>query len=212
MIVKGDMETFLSILIGLGLSAACGFRVFVPYVVAGFAVRAGHLQMAPGFGWMGSDAALIAFSVAALVEIAAYYIPWLDHILDIAATPAAIVAGVILSASTITGMSPFLHWTLALIAGGIAAGTVQGATVAGRTASLVTTGGLANPILASTEWSGALAVSALAVTLPVVLWFLAIVGGVYAWKHWQNKKRTRPLIPAASLPKPQSGNGFWRAT
>lgn len=210
--MKGDMETFLSVLIGLGLSAACGFRVFVPFVVAGVAVRAGHLQLAPGFGWMGGDAALIAFSVAAVVEIAAYYIPWLDHILDMAATPAAIIAGVLLSASTMTGMSPFLHWTLALIAGGLAAGTVQGVTVAGRTASLATTGGLANPIVASTEWGGALAVSALAITLPVVLWFLAIVGCVYAWKHWRNTKRARSIITPPSLPEPRSGKGLWKAT
>lgn len=195
-IVKGDMDTFLSILIGIGLSAACGFRVFVPFVVAGVAVRAGHLQMAPGFGWMGSDAALIAFSVAAVIEIAAYYIPWLDHLLDMAATPLAIVAGVLLSASTMTGMSPFLHWTLALIAGGIAAGTVQGATVAGRTASLATTGGVANPIMATAEWGGALAVSALAVTLPIVFCLLAIIGGVYAYKYWRNSKRPQASVGA----------------
>ena len=189
------METMLSLLIGLGLSAACGFRVFVPFVVAGIAVRTGHLHLSEGFSWMGSDAALLAFSVAAIVEIAAYYIPWLDHVLDVVATPAAVVAGTILSASMVTDLSPFLRWTLALIAGGMAAGSVQGATVAARALSLGTTGGLANPVLATVEWGGALTMSVLAIALPVGLCLMLIVSGVYAWKTWQATKRAK--MPAA---------------
>jgi hypothetical protein len=185
------METFLSILIGLGLSAACGFRVFIPFVVAGLAVRTGHLKFAEGFAWMGTDAALIAFGVAAAVEVAAYYIPWLDHALDLVATPAAMVAGAILSASMVTDLGPFLRWTLPLIAGGMAAGTVQGATVAGRTLSTATTGGVGNPMVATMEWGGALAVSVLAIAMPVGLCLALIAGSAYAWKLWQSSKRAR---------------------
>ena len=35
------METLFSILMGLGLPAACGFRVFVPLLVAGIGIHAG---------------------------------------------------------------------------------------------------------------------------------------------------------------------------
>ena len=73
------METALSVLVGLGLSAACGFRVFVPLLVVSIAARSGHLSLATGFDWMGSDAALIAFGVATVLEIAGYYVPWVDH-------------------------------------------------------------------------------------------------------------------------------------
>src|SRR5215469_198193 len=124
------METFLSICVGVGLSAACGFRVFVPLLVMNIAALSGHLTLAHGFEWIGSYPALVAFSVATCLEIGGYFIPWLDHLLDTIATPTAIIAGTIISASIVTDLSPFLKWTLAVIAGGGAAGLVQSATVA----------------------------------------------------------------------------------
>src|SRR6185295_4959510 len=96
----------------------------------------------PSFQWIGSDIALWTFAVATVLEIGAYYIPWLDHALDVAATPAAVIAGTIVMASMVGDMSPFLKWTLAVIAGGGAAGLVQGATVVARGASTATTGGI----------------------------------------------------------------------
>jgi hypothetical protein len=36
--------------------------------------------------WLGSDAALVAFATALVVEIGAYYVPWLDNALDTIAT------------------------------------------------------------------------------------------------------------------------------
>src|SRR6516225_5140167 len=139
-------ETLLGIALGIGLSAACGFRVFVPLLALSLASISGHLTLAPGFAWIGSYPALVAFSVATCLEIAGYYIPWVDHLLDTIATPAAVVAGIIVTASMVTGMSPFLKWSLAIIAGGGAAGLVQGTTVLTRGASTATTGGLANPL------------------------------------------------------------------
>src|ERR1051325_11800845 len=87
------METVLSICIGIGLSAACGFRVFVPLLVMSIASLSGHLTLAHGFEWIGSYQALVAFAVATCVEIAGYYIPWVDNLLDTIATPAAIIPG-----------------------------------------------------------------------------------------------------------------------
>src|SRR5207237_3050664 len=104
-----DSEFILSLCIGVGLSAACGFRVFVPLLIMSIAAHAGHLTLAPAFQWIGSPAALLAFSAATILVIGAYYIPWLDHLLDVLATPAAVVAGSIITASIITGMSPFLR-------------------------------------------------------------------------------------------------------
>ena len=83
------METLLAISLGIGLSAACGFRVFVPLLVMSVASLSGHLTLAPGFQWIGSYPALVTFSVATFAEIAGYYIPWVDHLLDTIATPAA---------------------------------------------------------------------------------------------------------------------------
>src|SRR5205814_7387904 len=160
------METVLSLLVGIGLSAACGFRVFVPLLVVSIASRGGHLHLSSGFEWMGSDAALIAFAVATTLEIAAYYVPWVDNLLDTIASPAAVVAGTLVTASLVSDMSPFLKWTLAGIAGGGIAGLVQGITVVTRGASSDGTGGLANPILATAELGGSLITSILSLVVP----------------------------------------------
>src|SRR5438876_9605685 len=140
------MDTALSICVGIGLSAACGFRVFVPLLIMSIASLSGHLTLASQFQWIGTYPALIAFGVATALEIGGYYIPWLDHLLDTMATPAAIVAGTVVTAAIVTNTSPMLKWTLAIIAGGGAAGLVQGTTVLARGVSTATTGGLGNPL------------------------------------------------------------------
>jgi len=161
-------EAVLSVMLGIGLAAACGFRIFVPLLVMSIAAAAGHLQLSEGFAWIGTWPALIAFAVATTLEIAAYYIPWLDNLLDTVATPAAVVAGVIVVAACVTDMSPYLKWTLAVIAGGGAAGAVQALTVTGRAASTATTGGAANPVVSTVEAGSAAALSTVSVLVPVL--------------------------------------------
>jgi hypothetical protein len=175
------METLLAISLGIGLSAACGFRVFVPLLVMSVASLSGHLTLAPGFQWIGTYPALVTFSVATVVEIGGYYIPWVDHLLDTMATPAAIVAGTIITAAMVSNTSPMLKWTLAAIAGGGAAGLVQGTTVVARGISTATTGGLGNPFFATIELGGALFTSILALLVPLlavglIAVFLFVIG------------------------------------
>jgi hypothetical protein len=193
------METGLSICVGIGLSAACGFRVFVPLLVMSIASLSGHMTLAHGFAWIGTYPALVSLSVATCIEIAGYYVPWLDHLLDTLATPASIVAGTIVTASAVGDMSPFLKWTLAVIAGGGAAGLVQGSTVMTRAASTATTGGLANPLLSTLELAGATLTSILAIVAPVVAVLLLISIMVFLGRKLIKRFRnTGPRLPASS--------------
>jgi len=177
------METFLSLLVGVGLSAACGFRVFVPLLVVGIASRTGHLRLSAGFEWLGSEVALIAFAVATALEVAGYYLPWVDNFLDTLASPAAVIAGTLLTAALAADMSPFLKWTLAVIAGGGAAGLVQGVTVITRGASSAGTGGLANPILATAELGGSLVTAILSIVMPMLV--ILLIGGLLSFAGWK---------------------------
>lgn len=183
------MEALLSVCLGIGLSAACGFRVFIPLLVMSIAANAGHLTLSPGFDWIGSDAATAAFAVATVLEIGAYYIPWLDNVLDTISTPAAIVAGVVVTASVVGDMSPLLKWSLAVIAGGGAAGAVQAVTVAARAASTVGTGGLANPLLATLELGGATAGSLLTLLVPVIAVLVFVAGIVLVAIHFSRRRQ-----------------------
>lgn len=166
------METLLtSIALGIGLSAACGFRVFVPLLMMSGAAHLGYLELASDFAWMETDRALVGLGVATLVEVLAYAIPWLDNVLDAIASPAAMGAGVMASASVLGDASPFVQWTLAVIAGGGVAGLVQGGTVATRAASSAGTGGLGNILVAAGEVLASVGTALLAMLAP----FLALL-------------------------------------
>lgn len=191
------METALSITVGIGLSAACGFRVFVPMLGTSIAALSGHLELSEGFAWIGTPAAAIGFATATLVEIGAYYVPWLDNLLDTISTPAAVIAGTMTTAAMIVDMSPFLQWSLAFIAGGGVAGVVQGGSAALRAVSTGTTGGMANPVYSTLEWIGSLVMTLLAIVAPLlaailVLALLAVAFTVLRrfWGFWRKRQQT----------------------
>lgn len=166
------METLLGLIVGIGLSAACGFRVFLPLLGMSIASQMGYLSLSPGFDWIGSWPALIAFATATSLEIGAYSIPYLDHVMDTIATPAAMVAGSIVMASMIGDLSPFLRWTLAIIAGGGVAGAIQSGTVVLRGLSSSATGGVGNILLAMVELLGSSLTTLLALLLPIICFIL----------------------------------------
>ena len=161
------METILSIFVGVGLAAAAGFRVFVPLLVVSLAARAG-LHLSPDFAWIASTPALIAFTAATVAEVAAYYVPFIDNLLDAIMSPLAVVAGTILTAAVVADVDPLFKWTLAIIAGGGMAGLVQAKTVMVRGASSVATAGLANPIVSTVELGSAVTTSAMLVLMPII--------------------------------------------
>ncbi len=158
----------LSIVLGVGLAAATGFRVFLPMLIASGAAYTGHLPLDESFAWLGTPTALTMLGAAALIEIVAYYIPGVDNLLDTVATPGAFVAGTILSAAVMTDLPPLLKWTAAIIAGGGIAGVTQGVTAMLRAKSTVFTGGLGNLVISTVELGGAALVSFLALAAPLV--------------------------------------------
>jgi len=174
------METLLSIAVGIGLAAACGFRVFVPLLILNLAATGGALTLPSGFAWMGSHYAMVAFAAATAAEIIGYYVPWFDHVLDTIATPAAIAAGTLTTAAFLTDVSPFFKWTAALIAGGGTAGLIQASTVFLRAKSSLATGGAANPLFSTMEVAGAVVTAILAILLPLVCIVLVLIFCVWA--------------------------------
>jgi len=155
----------------------------------------GQMELSEGFAWIGSYPALIAFVIATVLEIAAYYVPWLDNLLDTMTTPTAVVAGTVVTASCVTEMSPLLKWTLAVIAGGGAAGIVQGSTSLLRLASTSLTGGLANWIVSTLETIGAVLVSILAVVVPIIAVSAAALLAVFLiWWLWRRRRKTELAV------------------
>ena len=111
-----------------------------------------------------------------MAEIAAYYIPFVDNILDTIATPLSIAAGTVLASSIlpIAGQEPLVRWGVALLAGGSAAGTIQLGTGLLRLFSSKATVGMGNPVVSTTENAAAIGGSVLSLIIPVVIAVLLV--------------------------------------
>ena len=199
-----NWEIALSVMVGVGLSAACGFRVFIPPLVLCIASKAEHVTFGQEFAGMDSNGALAAFGLAALLEVGAYYIPWLDNALDTVAAPAAVVAGTLTSASVFgQDMSPWLKWSLAAIAGGGAAGAVQVTTTLTRGASSALTGGSVNWLVSTGEGVGAVITAILAIVVPVLVFIgmLMLAGYIIyrnplkLYREWRQRNAPDEPVP-----------------
>ena len=186
-----ELETLMAVSLGLGLAAASGFRVFIPPFLYGLSLRFDMLPISlPMTGlseWMASDFGLIILGAAMLIEILGYYIPWIDNLLDTIASPAAILAGVLMMSSTLSDSNPMVQWGFSIIAGGGVSGTVQIGTVATRAVSTATTGGLANPVVSTVEAGACLVCTILALLLPIIALLLVIVLVGYSGNRLRTK-------------------------
>jgi hypothetical protein len=165
----------LSLSAGIALAAATGLRVFLPLVMLGIAARLEWIPLTDGFVWIASDLGLGVLAVATLVEVVAYCVPLLDNALDAVAGPLAMLAGITMVAAVVADLPPAIRWTLAIVAGGGAAALVQGLTTVGRLKSTALTAGVGNPVLATLELGGALALSVVAIVVPAVAFALALL-------------------------------------
>lgn len=185
----------ISAFIGIGLAAATGFRVFLPMFIVSLASYFNWIPMNEHFEWLAGLPTLITTGIATIIEILAYYIPFVDHLLDTVSIPMATVAGSILFASQFADLGTFPQWALALIAGGGTAATISSGFAGIRAASTTTTGGLGNSMVGTTETAGAGIMSVLAMAAPVIAAIFAlitlivvIVFGRKAWKKFKSTK------------------------
>jgi hypothetical protein len=186
------VEYLLAAALGISLAAAVGFRVFVPVLVVALAARGGMLQLAPSFDWLVTNTAIAMLAAAAVVEVAAYYIPGVDNVIDALTTPLALIAGTLMVAAPLWDLPPVLKWTTAVIAGGGAAGITQSLTSLLRAKSTLATGGLANPVVSTAELGGSLLVSVLALLVPVVA--LALVIATLVWLFRRARRLARRTV------------------
>ena len=191
-------ESLLGIGVGLALAAAAGFRVFVPLLVLSLAARAGWVELSPTFAWLATTSAAVALATAMVLEIAAYYVPFFDNLLDTLAAPVAVLAGIVASASVLTDLPPWLQYSIAIVGAGGTAGIVHASTSVLRLKSSAATAGFGNPILATLELGGSIAIALLAVIAPLlalaaaalIVWIVA--RRVTAWR------RASARVPAQS--------------
>ena len=199
--MDSSLGPLVGIALGIGLAAATGFRIFIPLLIAGLAARFEVVPLGDSFQWLASTPALVTLGTAAVAETLAYYIPGVDHALDLIAGPATVAAGVVASAAVMADVPPAILWPVAVIAGGGAAGLTKGSTALLRAKSGLATGGLANPVVSTVETVGATGIALLAVLVPV-LCLLAVVAMLW----WAVRKAGRRLFARRpTAPPPADG-------
>jgi Domain of unknown function (DUF4126) len=191
-----DVNTLVSLLLGISLSAACGLRLFLPFLVVSATAVIGHLSLPTDISWLSSDQALVMLGIASVIEILAYYIPFIDNLLDPIALPLATIAGTLVTASTLPEMNALVQWTLAAIIGGGSAGLIKGTTSLSRIGSTLLSGGWANFLLSTAEWVGATLLTLLALTLPIGAGILAIIilaVAIFKFWPWVRQRFFKPV-------------------
>ena len=168
-------ELIVSILLGIGLSASAGFRVFIPLLVTSVAAKMGWIPLEHGFQWMSSYASIACFASATVAEIAAYYFPLIDNFLDTVTTPMAIGAGALLATSVLPVDNDLLKWVFGILIGGGSAGIIQTGTALLRLASTKTTAGLGNPVVSTAEHAAALGTSICSIFVPVIAGLVILI-------------------------------------
>lgn len=181
------LNILLSIATGIALAAAAGFRAFVPLLAAGLAIHFGWVEPARGFDWLGEPVVLVALGVATAAEIAAYYVPGVDHVLDLIGAPVAVATGIIAAAGVMVGMPDWLRWLTAIGAGGAVATAGHAINAVGRAKTGAASGGVANPAYSTAELAGSVLISSLAFILPVIAVILLIAVG--AWLLQRRRRR-----------------------
>jgi hypothetical protein len=189
-------SAIVGVVTGVALSAAAGFRIFVPILAAATAAKFQLIQLSDDFLWLASWPALLVLGVATLTEVLAYYLPAVDHALDLIGAPAAVLAGTLLTASLVIGIDEWLRWPLAIIAGGGAAGTLHAGKSLARGFTTLTTAGLLNPVLATSELLASLATAALALMIPVaVIAALLALCAFLLLRTWRKRKSLSRATP-----------------
>lgn len=197
------MNELMAVFAGIGLAAACGFRVFVPLFIASLAANQGYdtiggynvaeVLQVTGFDWLGSTPVTIMLGIATALEIGAYYVPWIDNLLDSIASPAAVIAGTFITGAMLPDLfgDGSFKWVFSTIAGGGTAALVQGTSVVTRGASTATTGGVGNPVVSTAELGGAVVTAGFAILIPIIAGILVLCLIVYAvkriFRYWRNR-------------------------
>ncbi|MCR9065722.1 MAG: DUF4126 domain-containing protein [Cytophagales bacterium] len=177
-----------ALMLGVALSAASGFRIFVPLLVASLAGRFGVFTLADNMAWLSDTPATIVLAAAVVLELAAYYIPVVDNLLDTIAGPSAVLAGTLLTSSFLQIDDPAIQWGLGLVAGGGVAGTIQAGTSLLRLGSTKFTAGLGNNILASFENGMSVFISLISLLIPVFIGGITLFFVIWIWRKLYSRK------------------------
>jgi hypothetical protein len=183
------MELLLQITTGIGLSAACGCRLFVTLLVLGLGGALGLIPV--GHNWFSSTTALIVVTIGTVLEVMAFYRPRLDNLMDAVALPTAVLTGMIVMETVVYKLPDLGRWALAILLGGGITLVLQTATTLIRADLTSRTGGINNGVFATIELGAALGIALMVLIEPRVtaIGVLILLGfaGRFLYGYWRKR-------------------------
>lgn len=173
------IDQVLTFLVGIGLAASVGLRIFIPILIVSIFAYTGNLNLSTYFTWLGYLPVLVFLVIISILEILAYYIAWLDNYLDAIEHPLSIIAGILITGAVITDFNPYLKWLMALLIGGGVAGTINAATSMIRLKTSAETGGSKNFIVSTVEAVIAVILSVLSILEPFIAGLITAIAIIY---------------------------------
>ena len=189
-----NAELITAVAIGIGLAASAGFRVFVPMLVAAIAAKTGVLPLNESFQWLSSWTSIAILGTATIVEILAYYIPFVDNLLDTVSTPLAIGAGTLLLTSVLPIDSDMMRWITGAAVGGGSAAVVQSGSALTRLTSTKLTAGVGNSVVATVENVAATGTSLLSLVIPFFIVALFLILIIFIFTRLRRMLRKKKAI------------------
>ncbi|WP_306362138.1 DUF4126 domain-containing protein [Nocardia sp. CC227C] len=162
-----------AVLGAFGLSGAAGLNAWLPLLAVGVADRVGWIDLGSSYGWLSSTPVLIGIGVVFLLDLVGDKIPAIDSVVHGIGVLVAPVSGAILFAAE-TSLSANLPPGVAAVLGAITAGSVHAGRTAARPFVTGTTAGAGNPVVSTAEDGTSLALTVLALAVPVVA-FIAVL-------------------------------------
>jgi hypothetical protein len=169
----------LEALTGTGLAASAGLNAYIPLLVMGVLARfTDTIDLPSGWSWLSNGWVLLILAVLLSIEMVADKVPVVDHFNDIVQTVVRPTAGGLAfgagsESKTVTVSDPGTffssHQWVPVVAGILIAFCVHGVKATARPVVNVSTAGFGAPIVSTLEDFGSVAMSLLAVLLPVLV-------------------------------------------
>lgn len=214
----------IAALTGAGLSAAAGLNAFIPLVIVGvFARFTSFIELPDHLLWLQSWPAIIISLAFLALELVLDKIPGVDHVNDLLQSLVRpVVGGVIFAATaaaTVVDDSNFWqeHPLIAGIVGALISFGIHTGKAASRPAVNAATGGTGAPLASFAEDATAIALSLIAIFMPILTIFIFIGLGFAFYRiitTGRRRRRRRQELEAEGRAEREaealaSGRGSW---
>jgi hypothetical protein len=196
----------LEALTGAGLATSAGLNAYIPLLAVGSLARYSSLvTLPPSWHWLANGWVIAILSVLLAIELVADKIPVVDHVNDVIQTvvrPTAggLAFGAASDAQTVMVSDPgqFFsgHQWVPITIGVLISLTVHGAKASVRPVVNSTTAGFGAPVVSTIEDIGSVALSLVAILLPVLVLVLlmAMIASFWALTRRRRRRKTERRV------------------